>query len=163
MNTLPTDEQYKAALLQSRQAAKFVNPTMGGSCADCLGTVCPDINSKKQDCWVDIVTKPAKCKCFDIATPPSLPWIRRKEGTREIALQIARANLTPPPTTQFQAPPAPLNCCKGDKCNVRQGFKCYIHTTTGVCQCAHQSAPPDPNWKEYKSSIPPTTPTYPMY
>ena len=97
---MSTDKEYKAALLQSRQAANFTTPTMSGSCVDCLGIVCPNLpNGNKRDCWVDIVKKPAECRCFDIATPPSLPWIKRKEGTsgtREIALQIARANLTTP-------------------------------------------------------------------
>ena len=78
--TQTTTEEQKAALLQSRQAANFTNPTMGGSCASCLGNIC----GGGETCWhrqtgTETGNIKWECKCFPQSTNPNLPpaggWI----------------------------------------------------------------------------------------
>lgn len=138
MDTLPTDEEYKAALLQSRQAAKFaINSTMGGSCASCLGNKC----GGGESCWhrqtgTDRNKIAWECGCFPSTTDPNLPtpggWIPKffdKPSAKvevEVELQLTRAN--------FQTNTGTAAECKSLCLNAFDRIKYWLNNTWFV-QC----------------------------
>ena len=143
-----TEQVLKVALAKARRAANF-DRTMQAAKDCCNGGPC---DKTKNQCYYNTDGNRA-CVCHPLkageVTMPPPPYA---DGWRPF--------VPPPPTAQFQTPPAPLNCCKSDRCDDNRGFYCYIHTKTGVCQCIHYTTPPtDPDLKPYKSNITPT----PMY
>lgn len=113
-NALSTDEMYKSALLQSRQAANFVNPTNANFCYAkdmstgstkniCIagGNQCPGC-SLNNCCYKNTVLN--ECGCF--ASNPGTGWIRQSvkspDYKMEASLRIARENFSTPtnPTSQ---------------------------------------------------------------
>ena len=111
---MSTGEMYKSALLQSRQAANFVNPTNANFCYAkdmstgstkniCIagGNQCPGC-SLNNCCYKNTVLN--ECGCF--AKNPGTGWIRQSvkspDYKMEASLRSARENFSTPtnPTSQ---------------------------------------------------------------
>ena len=144
LREIETEQVLKVALAKARRAANF-DGTMQAAKDCCNGGPC---DTTKNQCYYNTDGKRA-CVCHPkmvggIAMPP-LP---AADGWFPF--------VPPPPTAQFQTPPAPLNCCRGDKC--LSGYQCWRYgKNNNQCQCVLiLNAPPLPKpWEVFKDQITP--------
>ena len=142
--TQTTVEEQKAALATARKAANF-DRTMQTAKDCCNGGPC---DTTKNQCYYNTDGKRA-CVCHPkMVEGITMPPLPAADGWRPF--------VPPPPTAQFQTPPAPLNCCRGDKC--LSGYQCWRYgKNNNQCQCVLiLNAPPLPKpWEVFKDQITP--------